>query len=339
LFFRSEFRDTYATCEYDSHLSVLPSKVIPHLDPTDIDLKASYDCCMSLFEVHARSFHFASRYLDEKDRRAFAALYAFCRLADDFADEIDIPPEAIEEELDALKDIVARMGQGEIFDHPVLHAFGDTMIKYNIPVQYLNELIEGVRMDINLTEIQTVEELEKYCYHVASTVGVMLCYIMGATNPKTIERAIDLGQALQITNILRDIDEDLQNGRIYLPVETRQQFKVTRDAFEMRKVGLNFKWLIKHYMAVADSYYAKAEIGIQDLPPAAAFTVKVASRVYSEIMNEIKKMDYDVFRKRAIVPSWKKLWIAYKLRREYYREKKAYEESKDQRGIEETVVN
>ncbi len=338
MFFRSEYRDTYAKCEYDSHLSVLPSKVIPHLDPTDIDLEASYDCCMNLFEVHARSFHFASRYLDEKDRRAFAALYAFCRLADDFADEIDIPPEAIEDELDALKDIVARMEEGEIFDHPVLRAFGDTMVRYNIPVKYLNELIEGVRMDINLKEIQTVEELEKYCYNVASTVGVMLCYIMGAIDSRTIERAIDLGQALQITNILRDIDEDFQNGRIYLPLETRQQFRVNRDAFEKKKINPNFKWLIKHHIAIAESYYSKAEIGIQDLPPAAAFTVKVASRVYSEIMNEIKKMNYDIFKKRAIVPKWKKLWIAYKLRREYYREKKAYEASKNSKVLEQSIV-
>ncbi len=338
MFFKSEFTDTYATCEYDSHLSVLPSKVIPHLDPTDIDLEASYNCCMSLFKVHARSFYFASRYLDEKDRQSFAALYAFCRLADDFADEIDIPAETIEEELDALKDIVERMNQGEIFDHPVLRAFEDTMRKYKIPLKYLNELIEGVRLDINLKEIKTVQELEKYCYHVASTVGVMLCYVMGATDAKTIERAIDLGQALQITNILRDIDEDFKNGRIYIPLETRQQFRVTRDDFEKDEVSPNFKWLIKHMIALADSYYAKAEIGIQDLPPAAAFTVKVASRVYAEIMNEIKKMDYQVFKQRAIVPKWKKLWIAYKLRREYYREKKAYEAFREKKTIEKSVT-
>ncbi|MFW9964703.1 MAG: phytoene/squalene synthase family protein [Candidatus Sifarchaeia archaeon] len=338
MLFKSEYRDTYATCEYDSHISVLPSKVVAHLDPTDIDLEASYECCMSLFKIHARSFYFASRYLDENDRRAFSALYAFCRLADDFADEIDIPPEAIEYELDALKDIVERMHQGEIFDHPVLRAFGDTMEKYKIPTKYLNELIEGVRMDTNLREIITVEELETYCYNVASTVGVMLCYIMRATDPNTIERAIDLGKALQITNILRDIDEDFQNGRIYLPLETRQQFRVTRDAFEKRKVDSNFKWLIKHHIAMANSYYTKAEIGIQDLPPGGAFTVKVASRVYAEIMNEIKKMDYDVFKKRAIVPKWKKLWIAYKLRREYYREKKSYESSKGNVVIEKSVA-
>ncbi len=338
MFFRSEFKDTYATCKYDSHLSVLPSKIVPHLDPADIDLEASYDCCMSLFQVHARSFHFASRYLDEENRRSFAALYAFCRLADDFADEIDIPPKALEEELDALKDIVARMDTGEVFDHPVLRAFGDTMKKYRIPIKYMFELIEGVRMDLRFKEIRTIQELEKYCYHVASTVGIMLCYIMGATDPLTIERAIDLGHALQLTNILRDIAEDFDNGRIYIPLETRQQFRVDKTDFEKQEVSPNFKWLIKHEMARAQSYYAKSEIGIQDLPPAAAFTVKVASRVYAEIMNEIRKMDYQVFKNRAVVPKWKKLWIAYKLRREYYREKKAYEKAPRKKVIEETVV-
>jgi phytoene synthase len=311
--------------DYTAHLTVLPSEIKTTGRLTPLDLEASYDYCMDLFKLHARSFHFASRYLDEEQRRAISALYGFCRLADDFADELNLPKEKIEHELDVLTNLTSRLAEGEVFDHPLFRAFGDTMMKYKIPVKYLHDLIEGVRMDINLTEVRTVEELDKYCYHVASTVGIMMCHIWRRIEPQTLERAADLGHAMQLTNILRDIAEDYENGRIYIPAETRQEFGVDESDFKNKRVSPNFKWLLKHEIARARSIYARAEVGIQDLPPEAAFTVKVASRVYSEIMTEIEKMDYQVFSKRAVVPKWKKLWIAYNLRSEYKREKREYD--------------
>jgi len=275
---------------------------------------------MDLFSLHAKSFHFASRYLDSEQRRSTAALYSFCRLADDFADEIDLPKAKLEIELEQLDDIIDRMADGEIFHHPILHAFGDTMTRYDIPTRYLHELVEGVRMDVNLTEVKTVKELDSYCYHVASTVGILMCHVWGANGRETLDRAADLGHAMQITNILRDIKEDYLNGRIYLPADTRMDFRVRKADFEATEPGANLKWLIKHEIARARSLYAKAEIGIRDLPPAPAFTVKVAASVYSEILNEIEGMNHNVLGRRAVVPKWKKLLIAYRLRREYLRE-------------------
>ena len=270
--------------------------------------------------MHAKSFHFASRYLNEEERKSIAALYAFCRLTDDFADETDLTKEEIEIELDTLDDIIDSMAEGVVFDHPLLRAFGDTMVKYNIPTRYLHELVEGVRMDLNIVDVKTVEELNKYCYHVASTVGILMCHIWGATDEFTLEKASDLGRALQITNILRDIAEDYKNGRIYIPHEIRDKFHVSRDDFENKTVNSNFRLMIRHEIHRARSIYSLAEVGYSGLPPAAAFTVRVAGRVYSEIMREIEKMDYKIWSKRAVVPKWKKLWIAYQCRKEYRRD-------------------
>lgn len=302
------------------HLDLLPTDVLRSLGSPTPDLRRSYQYCLEMFGTHAKSFYFASRYLDSEQRKSIAALYAFCRLADDFVDEVKLRPAQIDKELNVLRDIITRLREGEKFTHPLFRAFGDTLVRYEIPIEYLYELIEGVRMDVHLCEIQTRQEFELYCFRVASTVGIMMSHIWGSTRKDTLEHAADLGHAMQQTNILRDIGEDYAKGRIYLPAETRERFNITRAHFEAKHVDANFRALLKHEIALARANYASAEVGFQDLPPAAAFTVKVASRVYGSILNEIEKMNYQVFKARAIVPKWKKFLIAYQCRREYKRD-------------------
>lgn len=302
------------------HLEVIPTQIQTKDNFTSADLNRAYDYCMNLFGKHAKSFSFASRYLEPEQRRSIAALYGFCRLADDFVDEIDLETKQIDTEINVLAEIISRLSNGETFSHPVFHAFGDTLVKYQIPVQYLYELLEGVRMDVHRQEIQTQQELELYCFRVASTVGLSMCHIWRAIHPETLQRASDLGIAMQQTNILRDIAEDFDKGRIYIPVEVRKKFRIRREDFEARKITPNFRNLIKYEIANARANYARAEIGIQDLPPAAAFTVKVAARVYANILNEIENVNYDVFKKRVYVPKWKKFWISLQCRREYLRD-------------------
>ncbi|MFW9831507.1 MAG: phytoene/squalene synthase family protein [Candidatus Thorarchaeota archaeon] len=304
------------------HLEVIPTQIRVKDNLTTGELNRAYDYCMKLFANHAKSFHFASRYLEPEQRRSLAALYGFCRLADDFVDEVTLEPDQIETEIDELVEIVSRINSGETFDHPVFQAFGHTQMKYRIPVKYLYELLEGVRMDAHRKEIETQEELDQYCFRVASTVGLSMCYIWRSIHPETLQRAADLGIAMQQTNILRDLAEDYDKGRIYIPLETRQKFRIRREDFEARKITPNFKQLLKHEIAIARANYASAEVGLRDLPPAAAFTIKVAARIYSNILNAIEKMDYQVFRKRAYVPKWKKFWIALRCRQEYVRELK-----------------
>ncbi len=310
--------------EQKHHLNVVPTQIRVKDDLTVGELNRAYDYCLNLFSKYAKSFHFASRYLEPEQQRSIAALYAFCRITDDYVDEVNLEPDQINNEMRVLAEIVSRLSYGEKFNHPVFHAFGDTLIKYKIPVQYLYELIEGVRMDVERFEINTQEELNLYCFRVASTVGLSMCHIWRAIHPETLERAAELGIAMQQTNILRDIGEDYNKGRIYIPVETRKKFRIHLEDFEARNVSPNFRNLIKHEIANARANYASAEIGIQDLPPAASFTIKVASRVYGNILNAIENMDYQVFKRRAYVPKWKKFWIAFQCRREYLRDLKQF---------------
>ncbi|MFW9778226.1 MAG: phytoene/squalene synthase family protein [Candidatus Heimdallarchaeota archaeon] len=283
-------------------------------------LEESYNHCLEWMEIHSKSFYFASRFLPSEQRKSVAALYAFCRLTDDIVDETpeDTSNEAINAELDNLKETITRLAHGYTSSEPILQAFGDTIRKHRIPIKYMHELIEGVRMDLIKKEYKTDEELDLYMYRVASTVGLMMTHIfLDNPAPSTLARASDLGKAMQLTNILRDIKEDFNKGRIYLPEETRKMYNVSKADLEKDIVTEDLKRLIRYESERANSYYNQADLGIDDLPPAAAYTVKVASRVYGEILNEIKRQDYQILTQRAVVSKVRKLMLASKVRLEY----------------------
>ncbi len=285
-------------------------------------LEESYQWCLGRMEIHSKSFYFASRFLPARQRKSVAALYAFCRMTDDIVDEV---PEGTTKEdinllLDNLKMTVVKLEQGYISSDPILYAFGDTLFRHKIPVKYIHDLIEGVRMDLNKQEYKTDEELDLYMYRVASTVGLMMTHIfIENPTPRTLARAADLGKAMQLTNILRDIKEDYNKGRIYLPEETRVLYGVSVSDLAGDIVKENLKALIRLESRHAKAFYRTADLGIEELPPAGAYTVKVASRVYEDILNEIKRINYQVLSQRAVVSKLRKIIIATKIRLEYYK--------------------
>jgi len=288
----------------------------------DEELEKSYQHCMNWMEVHSKSFFFASRFLPGDQRKNVAALYAFCRITDDIVDEAPegTPASVINEELDRLKNAVTKLSKGYTSDEPIFRAFGDTITKNKIPVEYMHDLIEGVRMDLNKTDYTTDIDLDQYMYRVASTVGLMMTHIfLDDPAPHTLERAADLGKAMQLTNILRDIKEDFERGRIYLPESTRKLYGVSRSDLVKTETSENLKKIIQFESVRAKNYYARADLGIKDLPPESAYTIKVASSVYGDILNEIRRMDYQVLRKRAVVSKLRKILIATKVRLEYFR--------------------
>ncbi|MFW9995545.1 MAG: phytoene/squalene synthase family protein [Candidatus Odinarchaeota archaeon] len=310
----------------DANNLVIIHQEIPIVEQeqTISSLESSYEYCISIMAENSKSFSFASRFLPPEQKKSVAALYAFCRLADDVVDEnYDIMTvEEINQELDRLKDSVSQMSDCYqcTSTNPILKAFGDTINRHNIPVEYMQELIEGVRMDLNKKEYYTEEELELYAYRVASTVGLMMTHIfMENPAPHTLARAADLGKAMQITNILRDISEDHDMGRIYLPRETREIYGVSEDDLKKDIVSDNLLNLIRYESERANNFYRLADLGIEDLPPKAAFTIKVASRIYGEILNEIKRMDYQILGRRAVVSKLRKIAIALKIRLQYMR--------------------
>ena len=285
-------------------------------------LEDSYQFCLDWMAEHSKSFYFASRFLPEDQRKSVAALYAVCRLSDDIVDEApeDITIDQINYELDQLKNTISKLASGYTSRNPILHAFGDTLRKHEIPVDYMHELIEGVRMDLTKKEYYSEDELDLYMFRVASTVGLMMTHIfIRKPEKRTLARAADLGKAMQLTNILRDIKEDFLKGRIYLPEETRDDYKVTKEDLMSNKVNKNLISLIRYESERARSFYKIADLGIEELPPSGAYTVKVASRVYGEILNEIKRRDYEVLKQRAVVSKFRKILLPTKVRFQFLR--------------------
>jgi phytoene synthase len=305
-----------------SEWELIPSSFDMKYELVDGQLEESYNFCLNWMSEHSKSFFFASRFLPDDQRRSVAALYAFCRLTDDIVDEVPTGTSKTElnQSLDELKSIIDKLAHGFTSSNPILQAFGDTVKRHNIPMHYMHELIEGIRMDLNVTEYTTDEELDLYMFRVASTVGLMMTHIfMDNPAPETLERAADLGKAMQLTNILRDIKEDFERGRIYLPEETRKIYSVDEADLRGEITTEKLQKMIEFEIIRAKNFYARADLGIKDLPPTAAYTIKVASQVYGEILNEIKRMDYQVLRKRAVVSKLRKIILATKVRLEFLR--------------------
>jgi 15-cis-phytoene synthase len=288
-------------------------------DPLYYDKVAkSYEDCWNIMVYHSKSFSFANKFLNTEQRLSVSALYAFARYVDNLVDDKILPIWVVNDKLDELKSILTNISSEDKEENPIFYALDDTIQKFDIPIKYLYDLIEGVRMDLNITEFQTMKQLDLYCYRVASVIGIISCHIFGVTNSVALGHASELGIAMQITNILRDINEDFQRGRIYLPKELRDKYGVSVLDLASENVSVNLKNLIKAEINRARRLYANGSRGYQYLPNNALFTVKLAADVYSEILTEIEKMNYEVLQSRAFVSKSKKLKIASKLRLVYF---------------------
>ncbi len=262
----------------------------------------------------SKSFYFATRFFPPHLAAAAHAVYWFCRYTDDLVDECENQEQG-RRDLNAweaaLRNCI-RSGP-EPCQHPVLQVFLDTARRYEIPLDYAFELIEGMRMDLQQTRYQTFDELRVFCYRVASVVGLMMCWVIGFKNPEDRERAlphaIDLGIAMQLTNILRDIDEDLDRGRVYLPLEEMERFGYPVADLQARKKNEAFAKLMQFQAARAQTFYDQGNAGIAMLHPDGRFAVEIASNVYHEILTRLQASHFDVFGHRTVVPGSVKYWI------------------------------
>jgi phytoene synthase len=259
----------------------------------------------------SKSFYFATRFFPADLAAAAHAVYWFCRHTDDLVDECP----SIEEgrrQLEAWAALLAKAEKSAV-DDPVLTVFLDTARRYQIPLEYPFELIEGMRMDLNRTRYETFEELRVFCYRVASVVGLMMCWVIGFENPADRERAapyaIDLGIGLQLTNILRDVGEDLGRQRVYLPGEDLRRFGYSEDDLRAQRRNDAFAELMRFQAGRARSYYERGNAGIPLLHHRGRFAVKVASDVYQEILNRVEASHFDVFQNRTVVPAARKYWL------------------------------
>lgn len=255
----------------------------------------------------SKSFYFATRFFPDELARAAHGVYWFCRYTDDLVDECD-SVERGRRDLDAWAEALARaLSTGRSAD-PVLSVFADTVAAYRIPHEYPLELIEGMRMDLNGTRYRTFGELRQFCYRVASVVGLMMSHVIGFEGD-ALNYAVDLGIAMQLTNILRDIGEDLERGRLYLPSDELQRFGYSEADLRLRRRNVAFEKLMDFQVARARDYYQRSLPGIALLDVRGRFAVKVAADVYRAILGRIERSGYDVFEHRAVVSPLEKYWI------------------------------
>jgi phytoene synthase len=263
---------------------------------------ADWARCAEIARTHGRTFYLASRCLSPSRRRAALATYAFCRIADDIVDT------AGETGPDASAAALARWAeQVEHPDDPVAVAFAATRARFGIPVQPVHDLLVGIGMDLTPRRYATWVDLRGYCYHVAGTVGLMVAPILGCGDPHALTHAANLGIAMQLTNILRDVGEDAQRGRLYLPLDELESFGCDPEAVLAGRPGPGFPGLIAFQVARARSLYADASLGIPALGPSGRLTTLMASRLYAGILTEIEALGCDVFRARARVTSTRKI--------------------------------
>lgn len=260
---------------------------------------------LDYFGRHARTFRFASYLFPPSALEKVAGVYAFCRFTDDLVDEAtESDPDLLDTRLDSWLELARAAydeGESEVL---LLREVMGTARQGRVPFHYVADLVEGVRMDVRPRDYQTLAELRGYSYRVASVVGGWLTELFGVHDPWVLERAFALGHAMQLTNILRDVGEDLRGGRLYLPADHLRRFGLDRGLLESRDREAvpmlpAYRELLEELMAVADRDYEKAFQAIPALPSFFQRPVAVAARAYQGIHDEIRRNGYDNLTRRA----------------------------------------
>lgn len=286
---------------YDHHNHPVDNHIVRSQVEPDL-VHWAYSYCEQLTADHSRSFYLSSRLLPEDKRRAVRALYAFCRVTDDV---VDRPQGDIRVELDLWRE--RALSPTPPVNDPVAVAWSDTRQRYQIPLCYAEQLLNGVASDLTKIRYETFDELAAYSYGVASTVGLMSMHITGFSDRAAIPYAVKLGVALQITNILRDVAEDWRNGRVYLPLQELKMFGLDESDLAAGRVTDRWREFMRFQIARNRALYAEAWPGIGLLHPEGRVAIGTAADLYRAILNDIEAHDYDVFSRRAYVGSWEKV--------------------------------
>jgi phytoene synthase len=270
-------------------------------------LRASYETCRRLNARHGKSYYLATLLLPDHRRPHVHALYGFARYADDFVDSLTAPdPDRLVAWGD---DFVAAMAGGGS-DDPVAAAAAHTMGVHDIPLTYVEDFLRSMRQDITVSSYATYDDLRAYMYGSAAVIGLQMVPVLGVVDDRAAHHAAVLGEAFQLTNFVRDVAEDLQRGRVYLPQEDLDRFGVTVADLAPGPVDARVRELVRFEVARARGLYAEAEPGIAMLDPSSRDCVRTAFELYGGILDEIERNDHDVLNRRAVVPRRRRLRIA-----------------------------
>jgi 15-cis-phytoene synthase len=274
------------------------------------ELLASYRSA----EAVARSrsnFYYSFVVLPSEKRRAFCAVYAFMRYCDDISDGT-AGHEAKKTQLRDWRSQLDAAFAGSVQKNPILPAFHDTVNNFSIPAQYFHWIIDGAEMDLGVVRYETFTDLYKYCFNVASAVGLVCLQIFGYKDERAREYAEQCGVAFQLTNILRDVKEDAESGRIYLPLEDLKKFGYTVEDLRRGAVDERFRRLMKFEAERARQYYAAARNLLPLVDDSSRPALWAMIQIYERILDKIEGQQFDVFRHPIRLASREKLSIAFK---------------------------
>jgi phytoene synthase len=271
-------------------------------------LEQSYARCRALNKAYGTTYYAATFALPRVKRHHVHALYGFCRYADDIVDDLGPAPVEVREK--ALADFgdrfFADLAAGDS-DDEVLKAVVHTVKAFTIEADCFRRFLRSMTMDLTVTGYETFDELAEYMDGSAAVIGEMMVPILEPSSPGAMPHARDLGIAFQLTNFLRDVGEDLDRGRVYIPREDLLRFGT--DPVE-RRVTPAWRELMRFEVQRTRSYYASADLGVPYLPASSARCIRAARSLYSEILVRIETAGYDVFTQRARVPAWRKALVA-----------------------------
>ena len=297
---------------------VLAGRELDAAGITDPALRASYLRCRSLNAEHGRTYYLATLLLPPARRPYVHALYGFARHVDDMVD--DLSPELSGSERAARftewsEDFLADLEWGATSD-PVSRAVLDSIERWSIPASYFADFLDSMRMDLTTTSYPTYEDLRAYMWGSAAVIGLQMLPILGRRDDDVrwdvLEaHAIDLGLAFQLTNFLRDVAEDLRRGRVYLPQESLDMFGVDRNRLRLGRVDEPIRNLLAWEIERARSLYASAAPGLELVHPTSQDCLRTAWTLYSSILDEIERVDYDVFSRRVHVGNRRRVSVGF----------------------------
>ncbi len=276
----------------------------------DRKLKEAYEACLTITRQEARNFYFAFITLPRAKRRAIYAVYAFCREADDIADgDADLV-----EKIDAFTRLRKRLaaiveGKPQTLTDIALY---DTIVRFSVDPDHLVQVINGVEMDLTVLRYETFTDLQLYCHLVASAVGLSVLPILAHRRGWSLSREVenlgeDLGVGLQLANIVRDVAEDIERNRIYIPLEDLERFAVTEEMLRIGETNEEVRALLSFEIERARGYIRKGERLIDHLPRHARGCLMLLAAIYSRILDRIETKDYDVFSVRVSLSTREKL--------------------------------
>jgi len=279
---------------------------------TDPRLRESYRLCRRLHAQHGRTYFLATRLLPPGKRPYVHALYGFARYADEIVDDLTTTGSANER-----ADRLYSFGEGFLADlkaghstDPVGAAVVDTLLRWDIPVAHVEAFLTSMAMDLTITEYATWADLQRYVYGSAAVIGLQMVPILGPLDDAAYEHAADLGLAFQLANFVRDVGEDLDRGRLYLPLEDLDRFDLTRADLERRTVDDRTRSLLAYQVARVRRLAEQARPGIALLEPSSRPCIEAALLLYCGIADEVERSGYEVFTRRASVPVRRRLAVA-----------------------------